>query len=299
MLSDMLSRYFREKKKTNTLASASLNDFRNYLQTFTNNIFNNLDALVEFMKDKKVIREFEYYRGIIDEFGVLANIKDILELINLELDPSKTNDDYFKRIELYMSEKHQQSNHESITRLLRTNDKEDVKIAYNAKEIVDDYIRYAIKKYGSVDNAARYLLNYLNANDICGITRDIVPPYKEGFRFLFQKYVSRNKLYTIVNGDAINYMNSLAQKKDNSINTLKLFRDACKATVRKYGYMQLISALYNGINGDYSSFTNDGDKMLRENMMKYIDQNTFKKYATAMLAELFNNEQKQNNQKNR
>ena len=136
-------------------------------------------------------------------------------------------------------------------------------------------------------------------NDICGITRDIVPPYKEGFRFLFQKYVSRNKLYTIVNGDAINYMNSLAQKKDNSINTLKLFRDACKATVRKYGYMQLISALYNGINGDYSSFTNDGDKMLRENMMKYIDQNTFKKYATAMLSELFNNEQNQNNQKNR
>lgn len=299
MLSDMLSRYFREKKKTNTLASASLNDFRNYLQTFTNNIFNNRDALVEFMKDKKVIREFEYYRGIIDEFGVLANIKDILELINLELDPSKTNDDYFKRIELYMSEKHQQSNHESITRLLRTNDKEDVKIAYNAKEIVDDYIRYAIKKYGSVDNAARYLLNYLNANDICGITRDIVPPYKEGFRFLFQKYVSRNKLYTIVNGDAINYMNSLAQKKDNSIDTLKLFRDACKATIRKYGYMQLISALYNGINGDYSSFTNDGDKMLRENMMKYIDQNTFKKYAAAMLAELFNNEQNQNNQKNR
>ena len=285
-LSFMLEKYFVEKRKNNTLANVSTADFRNYVLQKYNSIFSNHDSLIGFMDENYVAGEISRLSNEMFKDEVLSNFKDILDLMILQLDPKSRIDDYFSKVEEYNDFRHDDKNCQLINNILEHKDTIDSK-QVDIKKIVDDYIRYATKKYGGVSEAFEYLNIYLYEHNIAAITRDKVAPYDLGFRDLFSKYVTYDKLYGIVGNNIMQYMNSVVHvdkvMANESVNKYVIFNKACNATAKKYGQIQLIEALKNGMNGDYSYFTNDGNNLFRDNLIKYVDVESFRQYAASLL----------------
>lgn len=93
-----------------------------------------------------------------------------------------------------------------------------------------------------------------------------------------------------------NYKNSLNQRfseflpKKDIINedNYHFFKDACDATLEKYGEFQLITALKNGLKGNFKYFTNGG-KRLRADLIHNVSKEEFDIYANGLLEELDEN----------
>ena len=286
VLSFMLANYFKQKRTAGTLEQVSLDNFREYVNQIYQVVFSDGVALENFIKEKFVANWINLMSNHMTKEEVLSNFKDILDLMILELDSTKEIGNYFQKVDAYMNYNHNKNNCLLIGKLLNDREYDNKKnmSASMAKDIVDDYIKYAIKKYGSVDGAFQYLDNYLNAENINAITRDKSVKYNEGFRELFHKYVTPSLLNAIVNNDLKEYMlilnNDSMDKDDNkSVDPHVIFENACRATLAKYGVNQLIKALNAGKNGNYSYFTNGGSNKYRDKLIKYVSQDLFNQYS--------------------
>ena len=67
---------------------------------------------------------------------------------------------------------------------------------------------------------------------------------------------------------------------------LRVFNEAATETEKKYDKNQLIQALKAGMIGDFSGFTNGGDKDLRKKIIQFIPKDYYMMYAQAALKSL-------------
>lgn len=292
VLSFVLKEYFISKKNTNALDSVSLEDLRNYVANKYNSIYSNKDELISFMNNNFISTLVNRHNNNIVD--VLTNVKDIMDIISLQLDPNSSLEDYFKKVETFKTQQHNEDNYNLINNLI--DKQQNNSKALNENEIVNNYIIYALKKYGDTEIIISCLENYMLHNMINSITRDALPIYKQGFRTLFSKYISPEKLQSIVGNNVRNYVNTLLESNKNT-NKFKIFYEVAKATHNKYGIYQLMSALNHGMNGDYSYFTNDGKNMYREKLKRNVDQETFNKYANLLLKDIDQHLQNNNTKK--
>lgn len=139
----------------------------------------------------------------------------------------------------------------------------------NIRKLLDDYVDYALEKYGTVDLVTAYLGTYVGGNE-AGITRD------KNFRADFIKFIPPVLVAQLTNNDLNGYIRERYQlKNDNQknsteVNPYLVFYNASVDTVRKYGPNQLIAAIARASGGSYSCFTN-GNNNNREKLYKYVD----------------------------
>ena len=277
VLSYLIKQYLLEKRNTNSLNSVSIDNFRYYVINSYNTIFSNKESLIEFMNDsfvKKLIK-----RHSDDIIDVLSNIKDIMNLTVLQLNPNSTIDDYYNKIEIFKKPKHNEDNNLLINSIIN---KQEINNDVDIKTIINDYILYAFKKYNSIDTIVNCLENYMINNNINAITRDKIYPYNEGFRSLFNKYISSTTLRSIIGNKVKEYVLYNLQKNEH-IDIITILDNACIATYNKYGIEQLLIAIQQGRLGNYSCFTNGGNNKYRELLIQYVDQDTFNKYANILI----------------
>ena len=133
----------------------------------------------------------------------------------------------------------------------------------NKKELLDQYIRYAIKKYNGVDNTLNYLKTYVNGKPNA-ITRD------NNFRFNFAKYLSPNEVINIANGNIENYVRSfmpnMIAKNDN---LHELFMASITATYNKYGFNHTKVALKALITKNDACHITNSNQNYRNRLLKY------------------------------
>lgn len=154
-LSFMLEKYFIEKRATATLDNVSASDFRQYVLRILNDIQSNKEALMSFMNESHVVSELSRLNWM-SKAEIFSNIKDILDLITVGLDPNMRIEEYYRRIDTYMNPNHKRENCNKFDRVINSPERVIQNIEYSdddiqlATQIVNAYVVYALKKYSTV-----------------------------------------------------------------------------------------------------------------------------------------------------
>lgn len=252
-LSMILENYFKDYRKNNMLNEVSLQSLREYTITFYNKFTNDKNIVESFLNSELAQRNlsrFDY-----EKIGLLINYNQVIELISKSLDMNTDIQDYFKLYEEMKSGKKEEILLENYDKVLNSKQEEKDSKSY-PQELLNNYIFYAKQKYGA-DKVGYYLDNYAQEGFLRAITRD------NNFRQMFLMYLPSSLVREITNNDVEKYIKKLlgikeenSKKEITNLDNFELFFDACVATYKKYGTLQLESAIMLATMGSYSRFTN-------------------------------------------
>ena len=184
-------------------------------------------------------------------------------IINMSLNEYTNMNDFYNHVLISQNKESFQRLSIYYDTLIRNLENEPVPNNKNKKELLDQYIRYAIKKYNGVDNTLNYLKTYVNGNPNA-ITRD------NNFRFNFAKYLSPNEVINIANGNIENYVhNFMPNKIVKNDNLHELFMASITATYNKYGFNHAIVALKALITKNDACYITNGNQNYRNRLLKY------------------------------
>ena len=253
VLSDLLVDYFNILRANNSLQNASLTNFSSYVDDFYNRTFITKENLVEFTYSN-MYKHFQYRLANAGE--LLNNLEQIIRVIKNVASNDLNKKKYFDMYERF------QNDGENIAYFNREYGNQLRSVQMN---VLTSYVNAAIQKYG-VDKVHLYLDSYISGNDNA-ITSD------NYFRQYFMKYISHEDLKYLVMGDSKlfveSYINSMSM--NSSIDSdYYLFVSACMATAKKYGTKQATMAIKEGMNGNYSYFTNNGTSKLRDKLKSVV-----------------------------
>ncbi len=252
-VSFIITEYFKFKKSNNDLENTNYIDFYKYVYNYSEKL----------RLDEKFIEKFENSKYFKSEYNrlskykiskeqVLDNSRRVIDLISFNLNKNKN---YKDLIDLYKSDKVKAKKEESI----------------DCKKLLDNYLDVAFCKYKTKEGIAEYLESYMNGN-VIAITRT------NNFRDLFQRNLPPNKINQITDGNINKYIEDYLKNYNN----YSIFIDSCLSTYKKYGKPQLIFALRNATEGNYSSFTNDNglrtlmfEKLKKEDVNEFINRIIF------------------------
>lgn len=247
VLCTILNYYFNDKRNKYLLNEVSIENFIQYVHSFYQRLNNDNIFLQDFISKQNI----DYDRFDSNINFAIKNYKEVIYLISQSISRDMPLDEYYQYIE------------NCKNAAFSLNPQFSTK---NEKEILDEYIIYAIKKYGLTDTI-RYIEYYLEGH-LNGITRD------NDFRNKFSKYLSVPIVSKIINGNILKYINdNNFLSLQSNISKYELFINICNATFCKYGYNHLYNALNYSLQGNYNGFTNNGDKLLRVQMAKIIQPN--------------------------
>ena len=256
-LAYLITKYFKE---TTNYDNASYNDFKRFSQKYFNDVFINQTKLEDFIYDEEFLinkKRFNY------DGEALANFYEVFKLINISLNEYSNMNDFYNHILICQNKESFQKLSKYYDTIIRNLENEPVPNNKNKKELLDQYIRYAIKKYNGVDNTLNYLKTYINGNPNA-ITRD------NNFRFNFAKYLSPKEVINIANGNIENYVRSfmpnMIVKNDN---LHELFMTSIIATYNKYGFIHAKTAIFALITSNNASYITNGNKSYRDRLSKY------------------------------
>ena len=121
----------------------------------------------------------------------------------------------------------------------------------NTKKVIDDYIVYAIQKYGSIEEVIQRLINYCYGNTNI-ITRD------NDFRNRFINVVSKEKIAKITSNDissyVINILNNFNKKIDEFNEKYNLFYNISYQIFTSFGMEYLKKSLMEATRGNNLDF---------------------------------------------
>ena len=168
---------------------------------------------------------------------------------------------------------------------IRNLENEPVPNNKNKKELLDQYIRYAIKKYNGVDNTLNYLKAYINGNPNA-ITRD------NNFRATFAKNLSPKEVINIANGNIESYVQSFMPNRIvKSDNLHELFIASIIATYNKYGFNHAKVALTALITKNDACHITNGNQNYRNRLLKYSHEEILKEFKDLTKDYIPNNNQ--------
>ena len=271
-LSILLKEYFIIKRNTKTLNKVSIEDFKKFVYNLYNKIDNDFDAINSFITISDISHEFERLSDIPKE-EVLLNYKKIIELIYKSLNPNFTTKEYFELMRIFKNNEYNKFELDKIEKILEPYYPNNKIKREDPIQLLNQYIVYGTMKYG-INMLPLYIEKYLNGEER-GITRD------NNYRLRFTKSLPRELILRITNQDIQGYIDRILMNKSRNI-----FEQACDATLKKHGRFQLQAALEKGMIGLYDYFTNDGERYLRENMIRYISRRMLYYYCKEKLADM-------------
>lgn len=263
-LCGLFEKYFKNAKENNKLNSVSLDDFKSFSDQYYKDTFINCSNLKNFNYDPKNFSDrFE------TDGEKLVNYQQVYALINSSLSNNLDFNSYSRFVENCRDRESNFINSNYYNSIVHYKERYNREVVSNniasKKSILDNYIVFASNKYGNPKIVASYLIQYSRGVKNA-ITRD------SGFRDLFIKNISKEDIMSLTNNDILSYIGiregEKTNKKENSIDKLNIFSNACIATFNKHGYNQLYNAILKATMGDFGYFTNDNNwrKLLIDNI---------------------------------
>lgn len=278
-LAYLITKYFKE---TTNYDNVSYNDFKRFSQKYFNDVFINQTKLEDFIYDEEFLinkKRFNY------DGEALANFYEVFRLINISLNEYTNMKDFYNHILICQNKESFQRLSKYYDTIIRNFENEPVPNNKNKKELLDQYIRYAIKKYNGVDNTLNYLKTYINGNPNA-ITRD------NNFRSNFAKYLSPKEVINIANGNIENYVHSfmpnMIVKNDN---LHELFMTSIIATYNKYGFNHAKVALKALITKNDACHITNSNQNYRNRLLKYSYEEILKEFKDLTKDYIPNNNQ--------
>ena len=265
----LLEQYFRFKRASNTLNNVNVGDFRIYIYNIFYNMDKDTNMLLQVLNSNVVKKNIKRLDNNVLVEDILANYKNVFEMIYYNLDSNCSINDYYALVDKFKNPEYYRREILDFGRLMgndKNNDREP-------KGLFDEYIVYGAIKYG-IDNVGFYIQQYLDG-DKNAITKDC------DFRKLFNRYITPDIVRKIVGSDISFYVKTIMEEK-----ALRVFNEAATETEKKYDKNQLIQALKAGMIGDFSGFTNGGNKDLRKKIIQFIPKDYYMMYAQAALKSL-------------
>lgn len=258
----VLSYYFTLRRNQNLLRNVSIDDFIVFMRSFWQKISNDNEFFQNFL-----FQQNNYYKRFNHDINLMMkNYKEVIYFISQSLATDMPLEEYYQLIESYKNN--------------GFNAKAEF-VSNKQKEILNEYIIYATKKYG-INDTAKCIKYYLEGH-LNGITRD------NGYRAKFSKYLSASTVAKIIDGNILNYIYGVVpQNLEFNHAKYELFIKICIATYSKYGFNHLYGALNSALQGNYESFTNNGTQLLREKMKNVISPNELPNFINIYLKDNYN-----------
>jgi len=198
----MLSQYFEYCRKNNLLKKVSHKHFRDYVHNYLKNTFNDPKNLLAFQSLPEVARASKRFQSIGE---CLLNYEHVLRLMVMQLD-GNMNMERFRSF--YVSVKDYSKNRQMADyygQLVESKEKNLNSSSDSAdKNLIDDYIEYARKKYSNVVNVIAYLRKYTEEENLNAITRD------HNFRERFQTGMTPKKALLLMQGNVEHYVREVS-----------------------------------------------------------------------------------------
>ena len=264
-LSEVLYNYFYIKRSSNSLDSVSYEDFAAYARNYEKAMYSSPEA-IEYISKLQSFKRCEQGRGM-SKSDVHDNYKKILDLIGKSVQKDFTLDDYLHSVFGYMNNRFEsdvQSVSNPTVRLDQNTSSDTIRLDQKfeeEKELLDEYINYALSKYNSVDVITDALNAYGSGNPKT-ITRD------RDFRVRFHNCIPISHIATLTFNDTYSYV---LKTRENKINRVFF---GLYQTYQKYGIEQLRGAIQRALDGNYSSITN-GDDGYRDFIKANVTPNEF------------------------
>lgn len=266
----LITKYF---KNTANYDHVSFNNFKLFAKNFFNDVFINQTKLQDFIFDEEFLNNKKRFNS---EGEALTNFYEVFKLINMSLNENTNMNDFSTHVLMTQNKESSQRLSKYYDVSIRNIENKPVVNNINRKELLDEYIRYAIKKYNGVDSTLNYLKAYLNGNQNA-ITRD------NNFRANFAKYLSPKEIINMINGNIEDYVQSFMPRMIVNKNNLhELFITAISATFYKYGFDHTKIALMKLITKNDACHITNGNQNYRSRLLKYDHEeilNEFKEFA--------------------
>ena len=272
VISLYLSKYFQHLKNNNKLNEASIQGFTYFLVELYQNVFVNNIELKDFVDNNNVFEQ-DRFTSVGD---AINNYEQVTRLIIKTLSNQLNLPNYLQFIKECNDNQLQQNNIQQFDNIYSLQSNKN----YNeAKDLLDSYIIYALKKYSSIPIVTRYLSTFLNGKDI-GITRD------NNYRSKLCS-VDKSILIQIV-GDNINdYIQQVSIENNLQNNNINIqyftFIEAIKETHKKYDIDHSFRALLASQQGNYDFITNDNNCRLK--VMQNVNYKNIRKICLIYLIE--------------
>ncbi len=195
----LLTEYLNNHIKNNTLKNVTLNDFKSYLLEMYRDTFMTQTNLTNFEQLPVVLDSIEKLPH--SEVDILLNYMHIINGIYTNI----SSNDYTDYIKAYRTSKSENINKkygESIKQTLESKQKK-----VNPQAILDNYIKYAFQKYGSIAEVESHLVNYLYGNE-SAITRD------NGYRKEFINNLDINTCNYIIKNNISEYVTKVINESN-------------------------------------------------------------------------------------
>jgi len=195
MFAYMLEKYFSFKVTSSSLDYVSLGDFRAFIYKFYKDVMFDKDNLNSFLEDDYIKSELVDSPHI-SKGKFLSNIKDIFELMSLELDPAVDIDHYFGMVDEFLKPQHYAANLKYFTKLLG----EELDVNNNANHDAEAYLIF--------DKACSKILN---EHDMDYLVMALNEALKGNFEYFDIGYIDRGKFDIY----AIEMLERYRDEKDN------------------------------------------------------------------------------------
>ncbi len=275
----LITRYFKE---TTNYDNVSFNDFKQFTNKYFNDVFINQTKLQDFIYDEEFLVNKKRFNT---DGEALANFYEVFKLINMSLNKYTNMNDFYNHVLMTQNEESSQRLLKYYDISIRNIENKLVANSINKKELLDEYIKYAIKKYNGVDTTLNYLKMYINGYQNA-ITRD------NNFRTNFTKYLSLKEIINIANGNIEDYVQSfMPNMVKNNDNLYELFIAAVTATYNKYGFNHTKVALTLFITKNDTCLITNGNQNYRNRLLKYSHEEILNEFKDLTKNYTLNNNQ--------
>lgn len=269
----ILEKYFKFKRENADLINVSYQDFFDFSMSYYNELFNDPKELDEFTRH----RAFKHSNH--QDLGyAINNYRQVISLMCSSLMGDLTFNQYTEYVEECRDKNNNREYAAYYNEFIKSaypfekqnvmkdpNDIVEERNLVAGKELLDEYITYAIEKYGK-EGVTPYLQHFMRGY-VEGITKD------RGFRVRFNQILDGPTISKIVKGDIASYIATFHTNKEY-IESFDLVYNACVETFKKYGFAQLHGAIKKGTYGNYSSFTN-GEGRYRDRLCTNVSSEEF------------------------
>jgi len=265
IISDLVASYIQYHRNNNTLNLVSFLDFKNYVELTYFHYFKNVSNISKFKNDFISSSDIDRSKSV---GAAILNYEEVYNIIIMMLNKA-TSKDILNKIEKYQ-DKENSLEFERYYDDVITNQskKQNIEVA---KQIFDNYIRYASLKYGK-EFVDKYISSYIIGNENA-ITRD------NNFRQLFNTYLTSDLINTITNNNLRGYVTQILNEKEKNDSVLKpeliqtkyILDEYIKYAIIKYGSNCVEKYLKLYINGTETAITRDNN--FRQLFYSYVKPN--------------------------
>lgn len=288
-ISSIISKYLEYRYTTNTLIKVSYGDFKSYCEELYRNYFVNKSELNSLKETNFYQRELERLTNesiLYKEQYFLVNVESMFKIFISSLNENANTNDVLGYILDLQDDKYISSRIEEFSKILNNTQNRNNNIQNNnenLKELLDDYTKFAIKKYGLVQ-AKKQLKAFME-----DMTRDryVYITSSNNFRQRFRDVDMLNNIHTLIQ-NVDSYCDSL-----NKIDYTSL-TDILNSYIEYVGKDEAIKTLsslqkdenYSVILDEYrEQFIN----LEMANKIQFITENNLVEYIQTLLNKQNNN----------